>query len=165
MNTLHHSRISTPIGELLLVANDKGLTYVAFADENHTVYTAQSKAEEDSILRQAKEELGEYFAGERTEFSVPLSWPLDRDLGFRNKVQRFLSTIPYGGCMTYKEVATLVGNPGAVRAVGSACATNPLPIFTPCHRVLRTDGAIGGYRGGPEAKQWLIELESESFRT
>lgn len=74
-------------------------------------------------------------------------------------MQEFLLSIPYGESKTYKQIAAELNNVGAVRAVGSACATNPLPIFAPCHRVLRTDGALGGYRGGLEAKQWLLELE------
>lgn len=154
----------TPIGELLLVADDKGLTYLAFADENHALHTRNSTAGENAILRRAKEELQEYFRGERTDFTVPLSWPADQRPGFQSKVQHFLENIPYGESITYKELAEEVGNPGAVRAVGSACATNPLPIFAPCHRVLRSDGTVGGYRGGIEAKRWLIELENGSFR-
>ncbi|GAB3593980.1 Methylated-DNA--protein-cysteine methyltransferase, constitutive [Corynebacterium faecale] len=156
---LHHTRIHTPIGELLLVADEKGLTYVAFADENHVRCTEGSVAGATPILNQAEAELSEYFTGQRREFTTPLSWTVDTVLGFRGQVQRMLLEIPYGSSMTYKELAAKMENPGAVRAVGSACATNPLPIFSPCHRVLRSDGALGGYRGGLETKQWLLELE------
>jgi methylated-DNA-[protein]-cysteine S-methyltransferase len=79
--------------------------------------------------------------------------------GFRQLVQRHLPHIAYGHTQTYKDVATIVGNPKAVRAVGSACATNPLPVVVPCHRVLRTDGSLGGYIGGLAAKTALLTLE------
>lgn len=154
-----HLRYDSPIGELLLVANDKGLTYVAFADENYAACTVGSEPGTNAIVEKAVAELDEYFAGTRTEFCTPLDWPNDNLAGFRSKVQRFLLSIPYGSSKTYKEIAAELGNPGAVRAVGSACATNPLPIFAPCHRVLRTDGALGGYRGGVDAKEYLLKME------
>ncbi len=157
---MHHIRLETPIGELLLVANEEGLTYLAFSDENYATFTAGSTSGETPILEQARHELNEYFTGQRTEFSVPLAWPRDLLPGFRGEVQHFLLNIPFGETRTYKELAVEIGNPGAIRAVGTACATNPLPIFAPCHRILRTDGSLGGYRGGLEAKQWLLDLES-----
>lgn len=156
---MHHLRYESPIGELLLVANDQGLTYVAFSDENYAACTVGSEPGSNAILEQATAELTEYFAGQRTDFSTPLAWPNQNLMSFRGKVQEFLLSIPYGESKTYKEIATELNNTGAVRAVGSACATNPLPIFAPCHRVLRTDGTLGGYRGGLEAKQWLLDLE------
>lgn len=159
---MHHLRYESPVGELLLVANDQGLTYVAFADENYAACTVDSVPGEIAILEQAISELGEYFGGKRKEFSTPLQWPSEANFNFRGKVQQHLLSIPYGESRTYKALATELDNTGAVRAVGTACATNPLPIFAPCHRVLRTDGTLGGYRGGLEAKQWLLELEGHS---
>lgn len=156
---MHHLRYDSPIGELLLVASDQGLTYVAFSDENYAACTVGSTPGTNAVLEEAVAELEEYFAGKRKEFSTPLDWPSQNLLSFRGKVQEFLLSIPYGESKTYKQIAAELNNVGAVRAVGSACATNPLPIFAPCHRVLRTDGALGGYRGGLEAKQWLLELE------
>ncbi|ANE05125.1 methylated-DNA--[protein]-cysteine S-methyltransferase [Corynebacterium crudilactis] len=156
---MRHLRFESPIGELLLVASDQGLSYVAFSDENYAACTVGSTPGSNAILAQAVAELKEYFAGQRTDFSTPLEWPNQNLLSFRGKVQEFLLSIPYGESKTYKQIAADLGNAGAVRAVGSACATNPLPIFAPCHRVLRTDGTLGGYRGGLEAKQWLLELE------
>ena len=79
--------------------------------------------------------------------------------GFRAEVLRELAQVPFGETTTYRELAGAVGNPRAVRAVGGACANNPLPLFVPCHRVLRADGALGGYRGGVEAKRFLLEME------
>ncbi len=162
--TLHHTRVDSPIGELLLVADDTGLTYLAFTGEDHTRHTAGSTAARTPILDRAVEELEQYFAGERTTFTVPLSRPGEGEVGFHGRVQRLLATVPYGSFVTYKELAVMARNPGAVRAVGSACATNPVPIFSPCHRVLRTDGGLGGYRGGTKAKELLLRLENTDFR-
>ena len=102
-------------------------------------------------------QLEEYFAGTRHAFDLPLDHALSS--GFRQEVQCFLPHIGYGRTLTYKEVAAQVGNPTAVRAVGTACATNPLPVVVPCHRVLRSDGGLGGYLGGLEAKTTLLDLE------
>ena len=102
-------------------------------------------------------EIEEYFAGNRRGFDLPLDFALSS--GFRQVVQRHLSDIAYGHTESYKDVAEIVGNPRAVRAVGTACATNPLPVVVPCHRVLRTDGTLGGYVGGAEAKAILLNLE------
>jgi methylated-DNA-[protein]-cysteine S-methyltransferase len=108
-------------------------------------------------LDDAAAEIEEYFAGRRTGFELPLDYALSS--GFRQLVQRHLPQIAYGHTETYKAVAAIVGNPKAVRAVGSACATNPLPVVVPCHRVLRTDGTLGGYIGGLAAKTALLTLE------
>lgn len=96
-------------------------------------------------------------AGTRRGFEVPVDYALSS--GFRRTVQQYLPLIEYGHTRSYKEVAASVGNPNAVRAVGTACATNPLPVVIPCHRVLRSDGSLGGYLGGLEAKSTLLELE------
>lgn len=157
---MHHIRVDTPIGELLLVADEEGITYVAFAEENQAIHTVDSTPGDTPILIQARTQLAEYFSQQRQEFDIPLSWPGSGEAGFRGKAQRLLQTIPYGEIRTYKQLAIELGSPGAVRAVGSACATNPLPIFVPCHRITRSDGSLGGYRGGLEAKQWLLKLET-----
>src|SRR5699024_1633089 len=102
-------------------------------------------------------ELEEYFAGTRHSFDLPLDQSLSS--AFRQRVQRPLPDIRYGHTRSYTDVAAPVGNPKAVRAVGAACAKNPLPVVVPCHRVLRNDGSLGGYIGGPEAKTTLLQLE------
>ena len=102
-------------------------------------------------------ELDEYFAGRRTVFDLPLDLSLSS--GFRQLVQRHLPQIAYGHTESYKQVAQLVGHPKGVRAVGTACATNPLPVVVPCHRVIRTDGTLGDYIGGLAAKTALLSLE------
>ncbi|MCQ4628127.1 methylated-DNA--[protein]-cysteine S-methyltransferase [Corynebacterium sp. CCUG 65737] len=141
--------VKTPLGELGLEASESGLTRVVFGPV---------LGESNAVTRQAAAEIEQYFAGERREFTVPL----DRSgEGFRAQAQAALSDIEYGRTETYSELAARIGNPRAVRAVGSACATNPLPIIVPCHRVLRSDGTLGGYAGGIEMKQYLLELERE----
>ena len=141
---------ASPIGPLRLVASERGLTRVCFEGE-------QLPIDEPPASPLVTQELTEYFAGTRREFSVPLD--LQNVTDFRAAVLRELAKVPYGETTSYAELARAVGNPKAVRAVGSACATNPLPLFIPCHRVLRSDGQLGGYRGGTEAKRFLLRLE------
>nr|WP_238384895.1 methylated-DNA--[protein]-cysteine S-methyltransferase [Ornithinicoccus soli] len=159
-----YTTIDTPVGPLLLAATDKGLVRVAYAREDHDlVLQALSERVSPRVLRAPKRldpaarEVDEYFAGRRTAFDLPLDHALSS--GFRLTVQQHLSEIAYGHTASYGEVARMVGNPKAVRAVGSACATNPLPVVVPCHRVLRSDGSLGGYIGGPDAKTTLLGLE------
>lgn len=163
LDVAHHA-VDTPIGPLLLAATPNGLVRVAFENEGFDeVLTELASTVGPRILKapafldDAAREIDEYFSGRRTSFDVPL----DRSLssGFRLLVQQHLSDIAHGRTETYKEVAEVLGNPGAVRAVGTACATNPLPVVVPCHRVLRSDGSLGGYRGGLEAKAVLLQLE------
>ena len=159
-----YTTLDTPVGTLLLAATDRGLVRVAYDREGHdAVLEALSKRLSPRILRaprrlnEASHQVEDYFAGRRTRFELPLDLALSS--GFRQQVQRYLPSIAYGQTQSYAEVAKLVGNPSAVRAVGSACATNPLPVVVPCHRVLRTDGTLGGYVGGLEVKAALLELE------
>src|SRR5699024_11496613 len=110
------------------------------------------------ILDEADAQISQYLAGGRREFDLPLDTRLAT--GFRGQVQRHLADIAYGRTATYGQLAADLDRPGAVRAVGTACATNPLPLVWPCHRVLRSDGGLGGYRGRVEAKQRLLAMES-----
>jgi methylated-DNA-[protein]-cysteine S-methyltransferase len=157
--------IDTPVGSLLLAATRKGLVRVAFHSQGHDVVLEQlATTVSPRILRAPKRldpvarEMDEYFARRRTSFDVPLEYVLST--GFRRVVLEHLPQIAYGHTESYAEVARTVGNPRAVRAVGSACATNPMPVVIPCHRVLRADGSLGGYVGGPEAKAALLDLEA-----
>lgn len=156
--------IDTPVGPLLLAATETGLVRVAFEREDFdTVLESLAQKISPRVLEAPRRldpvaaELDEYFAGRRHVFDVPLDYAMSS--GFRQIVQRYLPRIGYGCTQSYKEVAELVGNPKAVRAVGTACATNPLPVVVPCHRVLRTDGSLGGYIGGLDAKTTLLTLE------
>ncbi|MDX1872022.1 methylated-DNA--[protein]-cysteine S-methyltransferase [Mycolicibacterium sp. 120266] len=157
--------VDSPVGPLLIAATEVGLLRVAYASEGHDA-VLQRLADKVSPrillapdrLDTAARELDEYFAGVRRAFDMPLDWRLSA--GFRNTVLRHLPQIGYGRTASYAAVAELAGNPRAVRAVGTACATNPLPVVVPCHRVVRSDGAMGGYLGGPQAKRLLLDLEA-----
>lgn len=159
-----YTTVDTPVGPLLLAATGRGLVRVAYESEGFDqVLAALAESVSPRILRaplrleEAAAQLRDYFAGIRHGFDLPLDRRLSS--GFRRTVQDSLPDIAYGRTLTYKQVAERVGNPKAVRAVGSACATNPLPVVVPCHRVLRSDGGTGGYIGGLEAKTTLLELE------
>lgn len=158
--------LDTPVGPLLLAATGQGLVRVAYASEDHdAVLQVLAQRISPRILRvparleTVARELEEYFAGRRQAFDVPLDWRLSA--GFRRTVLNHLAAdVGYGRTASYAAVAQLAGNPKAVRAVGSACATNPLPVVVPCHRVVRTDGGMGGYLGGLDAKRTLLTLEA-----
>lgn len=156
--------IDSPVGPLLLAATDQGLLRVAYAREDHeAVLNRLARDVSPRILLaprrldEAVRQLQEYFAGRRTQFDLPLDFRLAK--GFRLTVLAQLREIEYGRTASYAAVATAAGSPRAVRAVGTACALNPLPVVVPCHRVVRSDGGAGGYVGGPEAKHVLLALE------
>jgi methylated-DNA-[protein]-cysteine S-methyltransferase len=157
--------LDTPVGALLLAATAQGLVRVAYDTEDHdqvlTILAARLSPRILSApkrLDTAAREIDEYFAGLRREFDLPLDFSLSK--GFRRMVLSHLPDIAYGHTASYAAVATAAGNPKAVRAVGTACATNPLPVVVPCHRVIRSNGSFGRYVGGPEAKQALLTLEA-----
>ncbi|MEO8265205.1 MAG: methylated-DNA--[protein]-cysteine S-methyltransferase [Ilumatobacteraceae bacterium] len=157
--------IDSPVGTLLLAATEVGLVRVAYESEDHdsvlqhlgdriSPRILEAPARLDAVSR----ELDQYFAGRLHSFTVPLDRRLSS--GFRRTVLEHLTDIAYGHTASYAAVAALAGNPRAARAVGTACATNPLPVVVPCHRVLRADGTLGGYLGGSDAKRTLLALES-----
>jgi methylated-DNA-[protein]-cysteine S-methyltransferase len=154
----------SPIGRLTLAATPSGLVRVAFSTEDDSeVLDELASRISPRVLRAprrldlARRELEEYFAGRRTTFDLPLDRSLSR--GFRRVAQEAISDIPYGQVATYRDIATAAGNPKATRAAGSACATNPIPLVVPCHRVLAAGGRIGGYAGGLDVKHFLLRLE------
>jgi methylated-DNA-[protein]-cysteine S-methyltransferase len=157
--------MDTPVGSLLLAATEQGLLRVAYEREDHDAVLGAlagavsprilaAPARLDPVVRQ----LEEYFSGGRRMFEVPLDFRLSK--GFRRAVLAHLSDIAYGRTESYAQVAAAAGSPKAVRAVGTACATNPLPVVVPCHRVVRSDGSFGGYVGGEDAKNALLTLEA-----
>lgn len=157
--------VDSPVGNLLLAATDVGLVRVSFAVEDHdAVLGALAERISPRVvchparLDDTARQLDEYFGGRRRAFDVPLDWRLTA--GFRAAVLRQLGGIAYGHTASYARVAELAGSPRAVRAVGTACATNPLPVVVPCHRVVRSDGTAGGYLGGAAAKATLLDLEA-----
>lgn len=156
--------VDSPVGPLLLAATDSGLVRVAYQREDfdHVLGVLAERISPRILAAPARldpvaAQLDEYFAGHRRRFQLALDHRLSTR--FRRTVQRYLPDIVYGTTVSYGQVAEHVGNPKAVRAVGSACATNPLPVVVPCHRVLRADGGLGGYVGGPDAKKTLLTLE------
>lgn len=155
--------IDSPLGPLRLQASPRGLSRVEFTaasilqKEMGGVEEGDGGKRSADVLDAAQAQLAEYFAGQRRAFELPLDPPATTD--FRAAVHAQLAEIGYGETVTYRDVAKLLGRPGATRAVGSACDANPLLIVRPCHRVLRSDGGLGGYAGGLEAKRFLLTLE------
>ncbi len=170
--------VDSPVGPLTLVASVEGLSHVYFRTEEPDLSEAtkatrvtnvelthddQNEDTALTVLSDASRQLAEYFAGSRKSFELLLDVPTP-PLTFRSRAQHVLQRIPYGGRWTYAQLAQAAGSAGAVRAAGSACATNPLPIVVPCHRVVRADGHIGAYRGGPDIKTFLLKHEQRHIR-
>jgi methylated-DNA-[protein]-cysteine S-methyltransferase len=158
-------RHDSPLGTILLGATIEGLVRVGLPAEGEEAVLDELAerisprvlyCSRDSLTR-ARHQLDEYFHGRRRHFDVPLDWRLTK--GFRRDVLRATAQIPYGHTASYRAMAAEAGRPAAVRAAGSALATNPLPIVIPCHRVLPSTGGLGNYRGGAEAKARLLSLE------
>jgi methylated-DNA-[protein]-cysteine S-methyltransferase len=153
----------TPIGPLTLAATPAGLVSVGFGHEDDVLPALAARISPRVVhlparFDEVRRELDEYFAGRRRHFDVALDRRLSR--GYRRQVLEALSQrVGYGEVATYKDLAMATDNPGAVRAVGTAMATNPIPIVVPCHRVVRSGGALGNYGGGPEVKAFLLRLE------
>ena len=156
---LYWSVIDSPIGDLSLAVDDVGLCRLSMGKPE-----VEPGIVRDPVLLRAQEELKAYFAGELTEFSIPLSVPGGSD--FERAVWQQLRRIPYGEMQTYGEVAKIVGDAGAARAVGVACNHNPIAVIVPCHRVVGAGGKMVGFGGGIPRKRHLLELEARvSFET
>jgi methylated-DNA-[protein]-cysteine S-methyltransferase len=159
-----YTTTDSPFGQLLLAKTKRGLVRVGLPNQDTDQLLADLSArvsprvlEAPAELDEVRRELDLYFAGRLDRFDLPLDWRLSS--GFRQRVLRAIDRIPYGQTRTYTEMARKAGNERAVRAAGSACGSNPIPLVVPCHRVLRTGGALGGYGGGLPMKQSLLELE------
>jgi methylated-DNA-[protein]-cysteine S-methyltransferase len=160
--------VDSPIGPLLAAGTAAGLVTLAFGDPDDVLETLARQVsprilELPSRLDPARRQLDEYFEGRRHDFELALDRRLSR--GFRAQVLAQLEHVPYGQVVTYGELASRAGSPRAFRAVGSAMATNPLPVVVPCHRVLRSGGKLGGYGGGLDAKRWLLRHEGAAVPT
>ncbi|MFG2790867.1 methylated-DNA--[protein]-cysteine S-methyltransferase [Streptomyces sp. NPDC048419] len=161
--------VGTEIGPLLLAATREGLVNVVF----HATDAVRDKAlarlasrlggepveaPDSPLLAEAIRQVGAYFTGRRRDFELPLDWSLTS--GFNRQVLRELAAgVPYGAVVGYGDLAGRVGQPGAAQAVGTAMGSNPLPVVVPCHRVVESDGGIGGFGGGLETKRRLLALE------
>jgi methylated-DNA-[protein]-cysteine S-methyltransferase len=165
-----YTSVDSPIGELMLAGTDEGLVRVGWARDDRDSWLTELASrigprviEAPARLEDASRQLSEYFDGERQDFDLKLDWRLSG--GFVRQVLTVTASIPFGETRTYGEVATAAGSPRAFRAAGSALGANPIPVVVPCHRVLRAGGALGGYGGGLDVKEQLLELEGVLPRT
>jgi methylated-DNA-[protein]-cysteine S-methyltransferase len=155
------TEFSSPIGTLELRGTETALTGVFMDGHRHEAPRAEGAVRDAEPLREARQQLEEYFAGERRAFSLTLE-PAGTE--FQQRVWQALRAIPYGGTISYGELASRIGSPRAVRAVGLANGRNPISIIVPCHRVIGADGSLTGYGGGLERKRFLLALERGSLR-
>lgn len=149
-------QLETPIGPLTITATKKAVTAIRFGTQVPEGSTPCTGAEATPLLRKAAEEIGDYFAGSRRKFTLPLA---PEGTPFQQKVWEALRTIPYGEARTYKQIAIQIGHNQSFRAVGMASNRNPIAIVVPCHRVIGYDGKLTGYAGGLDIKEQLLELE------
>lgn len=157
---MHYTWAASPVGRLLLAGTD-AISLIAFSrGPKSTAPKADWKASDAPFLRQAVAQLQEYFQGTRREFDLDLQ---PAGTPFQLQVLDALATIPYGETRSYGEIATQIGRPRAVRAVGAANGRNPLPIVLPCHRVIGANGSLTGFGGGLETKRYLLDLEGASY--
>jgi methylated-DNA-[protein]-cysteine S-methyltransferase len=157
-----YATVDSPLGQLLVASTPRGLVRLSYGAESEVLEDLAGRLsprilEAPARLDEVRRELDEYFDGRRSDFDVPIDWSLTR--GFTGKVLRATARIRFGRTSTYAEVAGRAGSPRAVRAAGNALGANPIPVVVPCHRVLRTGGALGGYTGGVERKEFLLRLE------
>lgn len=160
-----YATIDSPLGPLLALGTERGLLMLSYTDEPVDAALERVAArvsprilEAPGRLDAARRELDEYFSGRLRRFGIPIDWSLIS--GYARAVLEATRAIPYGGAMSYSEVSAAAGNPRGARATGNALGSNPIPIVIPCHRVLRSGGAIGGYTGGLDRKRFLLALEA-----
>lgn len=154
--------VNTPVGLLQLIAKEARVTHVMWQNQHMEILNGQrvTREENNPALSQAREELEAYFAGKLTRFSIPLEL---EGTPFQKHVWQVLQSIPYGEVISYAELARMVDNPSAMRAVGNANGRNPAPVIVPCHRVIAANYGLGGYGGGLDIKRMLLEREGLSI--
>jgi methylated-DNA-[protein]-cysteine S-methyltransferase len=165
-----YTTLDSPFGQLLVATTPRGLVKVSFPAVYDTEETLDELAERISPrvleapaqLDDVRRQLDRYFEGKLHEFDLSLDWQLSK--GFRRRALRAIDRIPYGKTRSYTQIAASAGNERAVRAAGTACGSNPIPIVVPCHRVLRSGGALGGYGGGLPMKEALLRMEGVEIR-
>jgi methylated-DNA-[protein]-cysteine S-methyltransferase len=156
--TIAYTEMASPIGTLRLVGGERGLREILMGAEPDDGHIDSSWVRDAGPLREAVGQLEAYFAGTRSTFELPLD---ASGSAFQHRVWQALEAIPYGETTSYGELAVQIGQPRAIRAVGRANATNPLPIVVPCHRVIGRSGSLTGYGGGLDRKRWLLAHEAE----
>ena len=156
---MEYTLIPSPIGELLLAGEDGRLSLVGFATAQRPHQPRADWRRYDAAFADARQQLAEYFAGERQQFELPLALA---GTPFQRSVYDALRAIPYGETRSYSDIAAVIGRPKAVRAVGAANGRNPLPIVVPCHRVIGKGGGLVGFGGGLPVKERLLALERNS---
>ncbi len=159
--TTCYTQIESPLGSLLLAADDAGLRQILFVNGRHPAQPESSWKEDRAPLKETTRQLQAYFAGELTNFDLQLA---PEGTPFQLAVWHRLCDIPYGETISYGELATRIGNPKASRAVGLANGSNPIPIVIPCHRVIGSNGKLTGYGGGLPIKEKLLALERRQLR-
>lgn len=160
-STLNYTQMESPVGPLLLTADESGLREILFVNGRHPVRPDPSWKKDTSPFTEALRQLRSYFAGKLEIFDLPLS---PQGTPFQLEVWRRLCEIPYGETISYGELARRIGNPNASRAVGLANGSNPIPIVIPCHRVIGSNGKLTGYGGGLPIKEKLLALERRQLR-
>jgi methylated-DNA-[protein]-cysteine S-methyltransferase len=160
MRSLFYTKMNSPVGNLLLAADERGLRLVSFENSKRAASVEPDWKSDQTPFVEVVRQLQEYFGGERKEFDLPLA-PQGTD--FQLDVWRSLRTIPYGETISYGQLAERIGNPKAVRAVGLANGCNPIPIIIPCHRVIGSNGSLTGFGGGLSNKKKLLDLESKQM--
>ena len=158
---MNFTTMESPVGPLLLAADDGGLCYISFAGKKRAVRPERAWTENAKPFAEVIRQLRAYFRGELQEFDLPLNM---RGTPFQLRVWEGLREIPYGETTSYGKLARRIGEPDAVRAVGAANGSNPIPIIVPCHRVIGSDGSLTGYGGGLSIKEKLLALESRQLR-
>lgn len=156
-----YRKIASPVGELTLVAGETGLVAILWPEERpgRVPFDAQPEETAHPVLDEAERQLGDYFAGRRRQFDLPLDF---RGTAFQRQVWAELLKIPFGTTLSYGAIATEIGRPGASRAVGAANGRNPISIVAPCHRVIGGSGELTGFAGGLAAKAFLLDHEQAS---
>lgn len=153
---IYYSQYSSPAGKIILTQENKHLTGLWFEGEKHSASIDPSWKRDEAAFKSIQQQLDAYFAGKLQRFDVSCKVS---GTPFQERVWKALSKIPYGQTWSYSEIAASIGNPKAVRAVGTANGRNPISIIVPCHRVIGADGTLTGYGGGLKAKAWLLKLE------